>query len=74
MRLALAALAPLAAPATTLADAIVRSQAMHAGTIAEYFVEEDRVRVALEILVVQGIAKTDIQIGKTDAEQPDRAV
>jgi hypothetical protein len=39
----------LIAPARTLADAIVRTQAMLAGTIAEYFVEEDRVRVALEI-------------------------
>jgi len=32
-----------------LADAIVRTQAMFATTIAEYFVEEDRVRLELEI-------------------------
>ena len=31
------------------ADAIVRSQAMFATTIAEYFIEEDRVRLELEI-------------------------
>ena len=48
-RLALSALFLLVAPARILADAIVRTQAMLAGTIAEYFVEEDRVRVALEI-------------------------
>ena len=37
------------ATATAFADAIVRSQAMFATTIAEYFVEEGRVRVELEI-------------------------
>ncbi len=36
------------APAT-MADAIVRSQAMFADTIAEYFVEDDYVRLELEI-------------------------
>ena len=32
-----------------MADAIVRSQAMFADTIAEYFIEEDHVRLELEI-------------------------
>ncbi|MDH3903788.1 MAG: hypothetical protein OES90_11270, partial [Xanthomonadales bacterium] len=36
-------------PTTALTDAIVVSQAMFASTIAEYFVEEDHVRVDLEI-------------------------
>ncbi len=36
-------------PSTTMADAIVRSQAMFADTIAEYFVEDDHVRLELEI-------------------------
>jgi len=36
-------------PMTAMADAIVVSQAMFASTIAEYFVEEDHVRVELEI-------------------------
>jgi hypothetical protein len=36
-------------PGAALADALVRSQAMRATTIAEIFVEEDRVRVELEI-------------------------
>ncbi len=36
-------------PMTVLADALVVSQAMFASTIAEYFVEEDQVRVELEI-------------------------
>jgi hypothetical protein len=36
-------------PLTVSADAIVVSQAMFASTIAEYFVEEDNVRVELEI-------------------------
>lgn len=36
------------APAT-MADAIVRSRAMFADTIAEYFVEDDHVRLELEI-------------------------
>ncbi len=34
---------------TCMADAIVRSQAMFASTIAEYFVERDHVRLELEI-------------------------
>ena len=34
---------------TTMADAIMRSQAMFADTIAEYFVEDDQVRLELEI-------------------------
>lgn len=34
---------------TTMADAIVRSQAMFADTIAGYFVEDDHVRLELEI-------------------------
>jgi hypothetical protein len=34
---------------SALADAIVRSNAMFASTIAEYFVEHDRIRVELEI-------------------------
>ena len=36
-------------PALACADAIVRSQAMFADTIAEFFVEGDGVRVELEI-------------------------
>jgi len=36
-------------PIVTFADALVVSQAMFASTIAEYFVEEDHVRVELEI-------------------------
>ena len=36
-------------PIPALADAMVRSQAMFANTIAEYFVEEDGVRLVLEI-------------------------
>jgi len=32
-----------------MADAIVRSQAMFADTIAEYFIEDDHVRLELEI-------------------------
>ena len=35
--------------ATSTADAIMRSQAMFADTIAEYFVEDDHVRLELEI-------------------------
>jgi hypothetical protein len=38
-----------ALPAVSRGDAIVRSQAMLAGTIAEFFIEEDRIRVELEI-------------------------
>ena len=34
---------------TAMADAIVRSQAMFADTIAEYYVEDDHVRLELEI-------------------------
>ena len=36
-------------PGLVLADAIVRSQAMFADTIAEYYVEDDHVRLELEI-------------------------
>ncbi|MEE9148340.1 MAG: hypothetical protein V3U27_13175 [Candidatus Tectomicrobia bacterium] len=36
-------------PGICLADAIVRSQAMKASTIAEFFIEEDHVRVELEV-------------------------
>jgi len=36
-------------PPTVFADAIMVSRAMFASTIAEYFVEEDHVRVELEI-------------------------
>jgi hypothetical protein len=39
----------LLAPLQTAADAIVRSMAMFATTIAEYYVEEDHVRLELEI-------------------------
>jgi hypothetical protein len=39
----------LALPVTALADALIVSQAMFASTIAEYFVEDDQVRVELEI-------------------------
>lgn len=39
----------IASPMAVFADAIVVSQAMFASTIAEYFVEEDYVRVELEI-------------------------
>jgi len=38
-----------ALPAVPIGDAIVRTQAMRAGTIAEFFIEEDRIRVELEI-------------------------
>ena len=34
---------------TAMADAIMRSQAMFADTIAEYYVEDDHVRLELEI-------------------------
>jgi hypothetical protein len=43
------ALLAAALPSRMTADAIVVSQAMFASTIAEYFVEEDHVRVELEI-------------------------
>ncbi len=39
----------VALPITAFADALIVSQAMFASTIAEYFVEEDHVRVELEI-------------------------
>ena len=39
----------LSRPGLVLADAIVRSQAMFADTIAEYYVEDDHVRLELEI-------------------------
>jgi len=39
----------IAFPIAAIADAIVVSQAMFASTIAEYFVEEDHIRVELEI-------------------------
>ena len=42
-------LALLLEPSTLRADAIVWTQAMLASTIAEYFIEKDRVRVDLEI-------------------------
>jgi hypothetical protein len=42
-------LALLVGPLNASADAIVRSMAMFASTIAEYYVEEDRIRVELEI-------------------------
>jgi hypothetical protein len=38
-----------ALPAAAPGDAIVRTQAMLASTIAEFFIEEDRIRVELEI-------------------------
>lgn len=38
-----------ALPAISRGDAIVRTQAMLAGTIAEFFIEEDRIRVEFEI-------------------------
>jgi hypothetical protein len=36
-------------PGIALADAIVRSQAMKASTIAEFFIEDEQVRVELEV-------------------------
>jgi hypothetical protein len=39
----------VALPASAFADALVRTQAMSASTIAEFFVEEGRIRVELEI-------------------------
>ena len=45
----LALVALLAGPLNASADAIMRSMAMFASTIAEYYVEEDRVRIELEI-------------------------
>jgi len=45
----LALLALFLGPLNASADAIVRSMAMFASTIAEYYIEEDRIRVELEI-------------------------
>jgi len=42
-------LSTLLCAGTAIADAIMRSQAMFADTIAEYFVEDDHVRLELEI-------------------------
>jgi hypothetical protein len=42
-------LSTLLCAGTAIADAIVRNQAMFADTIAEYFVEDDHVRLELEI-------------------------
>jgi hypothetical protein len=42
-------LSTLLCAATAIADAIVRSQAMFADTIAEYYIEDDHVRLELEI-------------------------
>jgi len=36
-------------PGIASADAIVRSQAMKASTIAEFFIEDDHVRIELEV-------------------------
>ena len=49
LRLGLVCLCALLLPAAAGADAIVRTQAMLASTIAEFFVEEGRVSVELEI-------------------------
>jgi hypothetical protein len=49
MRISLICLLLLLTPLQVSADAIVRSTAMFADTIAEYFVEEDHVRLELEI-------------------------
>jgi hypothetical protein len=46
---AIAACAAAAIPGNVRADAIVRTQAMFATTIAEYFIEDEHVRVELEI-------------------------
>ena len=47
--LAVSILSTLLCAGTAIADAIMRSQAMFADTIAEYFVEDDHVRLELEI-------------------------
>jgi len=47
--LVVSVLSTLLCAGTTLADAIVRSQAMFADTIAEYYVEDDHLRLELEI-------------------------
>jgi hypothetical protein len=49
LSIAACALLLLSRPGLVLADAIVRSQAMFADTIAEYYVEDDHVRLELEI-------------------------
>ena len=49
LRNALFVISVLLFPGTLLADAIFRSQAMFADTIAEYFIEDDSVRLELEI-------------------------
>jgi len=49
LRIGLFVIAVLLFPGTLLADAIFRSQAMFADTIAEYFIEDDSVRLELEI-------------------------
>jgi hypothetical protein len=54
------ALLAAALPARMTADAIVVSQAMFASTIAEFFVEEDHVRVELEIGVGDAAAFRNI--------------
>ena len=49
LRIGLFVISALLFPGTLLADAIFRSQAMFADTIAEYFIEDDSVRLELEI-------------------------
>jgi hypothetical protein len=49
LRIGLFVISVLLFPGTLLADAIFRSQAMFADTIAEYFIEDDSVRLELEI-------------------------
>jgi hypothetical protein len=50
VRLRIATLVMFALPAANAqADAVIRSQAMRASTIAEYFIDEGRVRLELEI-------------------------
>jgi hypothetical protein len=49
LRLVLVVSTMLLYASLTSADAIVRSRAMFADTIAEYFVEDDHVRLELEI-------------------------
>ena len=46
---AIAVCAAAAIPGNARADAIVRTQAMFATTIAEYFIEDDHIRVEIEI-------------------------
>ena len=47
--LVISVLSALLCAGSAMADAIVRSQAMFADTIAEFYVEDDRVRLELEI-------------------------